>query len=196
MAGDLMVHLLSGMQFATGINQIPDMALSVGGIYRWKDGRNMPDLQVTTFLYGDVPVTVRLTLGTETPEVTRIMGPGGIVEVTDNTCILHPETGTDSSPDYGINGFPAAMHAAYEKQWHAEHAAELAANRLAPLQTWHGASWDDHAPHLANFFTSVRTRAPLPEDATFGHHTAAACHMANTSYFERRPVRWDGKRVV
>src|SRR5277367_4874052 len=32
MAGDLMVHLLSGMQFATGINAIPDKAHSVGGI--------------------------------------------------------------------------------------------------------------------------------------------------------------------
>jgi predicted dehydrogenase len=43
MAGDLMVHLLSGMQFATGINAAPDLAYSVGGIDRWKDGRNMPD---------------------------------------------------------------------------------------------------------------------------------------------------------
>ncbi len=77
MAGDLMVHLLTGMQFVTGINAIPDKAYSVGGIYRWKDGRNMPDLMVTTFEYGHVPVMVRLTLGTETPEVTRFMGAEG-----------------------------------------------------------------------------------------------------------------------
>jgi hypothetical protein len=81
MAGDLMVHLLTGMQFVTGINAIPDRAYSIGGIYRWKDGRNMPDLMVTSFEYGNVPVTVRLTLGTETPEVTRIMGPKGVIEI-------------------------------------------------------------------------------------------------------------------
>ena len=46
-----MVHLLSGMQCITGINAVPDQAYSIGGIYRWKDGRNMPDVQTTTFLY-------------------------------------------------------------------------------------------------------------------------------------------------
>ncbi len=195
-AGDLMVHLLSGMQFVTGINQMPDLAFTVGGIVRWPDGRNMPDLMVTTFLYGEVPVSVRLTLGTDVPETTRIMGPKGMLEVSANTLMYFPQTGADSSPDYGINGFPAAMHAAYEKQWHAEHAAELAAHPLEGVQVWHGASWDDHAPHLNNFFTAVRTRGPVPEDVVFGHHAAAGCHMANASYFEKRSVHWDGKKVV
>jgi predicted dehydrogenase len=196
MAGDLMVHLLSGMQFITGINQMPDMALSVGGIYRWNDGRNMPDLQVTTFLYGEVPVTVRLTQGTETPEITRVMGPKGVIEVSNNTVTLNSQTGTDSSPAYGLNGFPVAMKAAYMKQWHAEHDAELAKTPVSEVQMWHGTSWDDHAPHLRNFFTAVRTRGPVPEDVIFGHHTAGACHMANASFFEKRPVRWDGRRMV
>lgn len=197
MAGDLMVHLLSGMQYATGINQMPDMTLSVGGIERWKDGRNMPDLQVTTFLYGQVPVMIRLTQGTETPEMTRIMGPGGVIEVTGgNMVVLTQQNGMDGSPAYGLNGFPAAMKEATLKQWHTEHDAELAAHPTPPVQTWKGTSWDDHAPHLSSFFSSVRTRAPLAEDVSFGHHAAGACHMANASYFEKRPVRWGGKRMV
>ena len=189
MAGDLMVHLLSGMQFITGINAIPDHADSSGGIFRWKDGRNMPDVQTTTFRYGKVPVSVRLTLGTETPEVTRILGPKGILEVTDHTVILHPQLGVDSNPDYGLNGFPAAMHAAYEKQWHAEHDAMLAQHPFEETSMWHGASWDDLKPHLTNFFRSVRTRQPVVEDVVFGHHAAAACHMANLSYFEDKTIK-------
>lgn len=188
MAGDLMVHLLTGMQFITGINAIPDKAHSIGGIYRWKDGRNMPDLMVTSFAYGAVPVTVRLTLGTETPEMTRIMGPKGVIEVTDNTVILTPQLGVDRSPDYGINGFPAAMHAAYEKQWHAEHDAFLEAHLLQDSTLWHGPSWDELRPHLATFFNAVRSRKPVVEDVVFGHHAAAACHMANASYFEERVI--------
>jgi predicted dehydrogenase len=188
MAGDLMVHLLSGMQFATGINAAPDLAYSVGGIDRWKDGRNMPDHMNTVFRYGRIPVSVRLTLGTETPEVTRIMGSKGIVEVTNNSVIYTPQLGVDRSPDYGLNGFPSALHAAYEKQWHAEHDAELAAHVLDESSVWHGPSWDDLHPHLANFFDSVRTRKPVVEDVVFGHHAAAACHMANTSYFEGKVV--------
>ena len=96
-AGDLMVHLLSGTQFVTGINQVPDMAFTVGGIVRWPDGRNMPDLMVTTFLYGEVPVSVRLTLGTDVPESTRIMGPKGMMEVSANTLTYLQQTGLDGS---------------------------------------------------------------------------------------------------
>ncbi len=188
MSGDLMVHLLSGMQFVTGINAIPDRAYAAGGIYRWKDGRNMPDLQVTLFHYGQVPVSVRLTLGTETPEVTRIMGPKGVIEVTNNSVIYTPQLGVDRSPDYGLNGWPAALHAAYEKQWHAEHDPMLAAHPLDETTVWHGPSWDDLKPHLANFFSSVRTRKPPVEDVVFGHHAAAACHMANAAYFERKEI--------
>lgn len=188
MAGDLMVHLLSGMQFTTGINAIPDKALSVGGIFRWKDGRNMPDLQVTTFVYGQVPVTVRLTQETETPEVTRLMGPKGIIELSNSSVTYIPQSGLDSSPDYGLNGFPAAMRAAYEKQWHAEHDAELEKYALPDITVWRGPSWDDVKPHLANFFDAVRTRNPVVEDVIFGHHAAAACHMANTSYFEGKVI--------
>ncbi len=189
MAGDLMVHLVSGMQAITGINAIPDQATSIGGIYRWKDGRNMPDVQTTSFRYGKVPVSVRLTLGTETPEMTRIMGPKGTIEVTASSVIYNPQLGVDSNPDYGLNGFPSAMHAEYEKQWHAEHDPMLAQHRLQDVTVWHGSSWDDLKPHLANFFHSVRTRQPVVEDVVFGHHAAAACHMANTSYFEDRTIK-------
>ena len=196
MAGDLMVHLLSGMQYITGINQMPDLAVSVGGIVRWPDGRNMPDLMTTMFMYGKVPVTVRLTQGTEFAETTRIMGPHGIIEVVANTVTLRPQLGVDRSPDYGLNGFPAAMHAAYEKQWHAEHDAELAQHPFTETQVWQGTNWDDQKPHLANFFNAVRSRQPVVEDVVFGHHAAGACHMANASYFEQRTVKWDGKKMV
>ena len=196
MAGDLMVHLVSGMQAITGINQMPDFAISAGGIYRWPDGRDMPDLQVTTFTYGKVPVTVRLTLGTETPEVTRILAPHGVIEVSNSAVTLTRQLGTDRSPDYGINGFPAAMHAAYEKQWHREHDQELAQQPLNEVEVWSGPTWDAQAPHLSVFFNAVRSRQPVVEDVVFGHHAAGACHMANLSYFEGRPVKWDGKKVM
>ena len=188
MAGDLMVHLLSGMQFATGINAIPDKAHSVGGIFRWKDGRNMPDLQVTMFEYGHIPVTVRLTQETETPEVTRLMGFKGVIELSNSSVTYIPQSGLDTSPDYGLNGFPAAMRAAYEKQWHSEHDAEIAKYALPDVSVWHGPGWDDLKPHLTNFFDAVRSRQPVVEDVVFGHHAAAACHMANASYFEGKVI--------
>src|SRR5579859_7233252 len=37
-AGDLLVHLVSGMQYVLGINEAPRQAMAMGGILRWKDG--------------------------------------------------------------------------------------------------------------------------------------------------------------
>jgi hypothetical protein len=116
------------------------------------------------------------------------MGPKGIIELTNSSVSFSPQLGLDRSPSYGLNGFPAAMRAEYEKQWHAEHDAVLAQHPLDETTVWHGPSWDELKPHLTNFFESVRTRKPVVEDVVFGHYAAAACHMANTSYFEGKVI--------
>ena len=189
MAGDLMVHLVSGMQFITGINAIPNQAMTLAGIYRWRDGRDMPDVQSTVLQYGKVPVSVRLTLATETPEVTRVMGTKGVIEVSNNSVTWIPQLGIDTSPSYYSQSFPSVMRAEYDREWHAKNDPILAQHPLADVTVYRGPSWDDLRPHLANFFDAVRTRQPVVEDVVFGHHAAAACHMANASYFESKTVR-------
>ena len=44
---------------------------------------------------------------------------------------------------------------------------------------------------VEKFFQAVKTRAPVAQDAVFGHHAALACHMANESYFQKRAVMFD-----
>jgi predicted dehydrogenase len=73
-AGDLLVHLVSGMMFVLGWNEAPKRAMAMGGILRWKDGRNMPDVHASLYQYGEIPVYMRLSLGTEMPEVYRFQG--------------------------------------------------------------------------------------------------------------------------
>ena len=70
-AGDLLVHLISGMTFMLGISEPPRQASAVGGIRHWKDGRNMPDVHAAVYYYGDLPVYMRLNLATDMPEVYR-----------------------------------------------------------------------------------------------------------------------------
>ncbi len=50
-AGDLMVHLISGMLFTWGINEAPTRVVAMGGIRRFNDGRNMPDVHTSLFEY-------------------------------------------------------------------------------------------------------------------------------------------------
>ena len=92
-AGDLLVHLISGMQRVLGINEIPKRVSAFGGIYRWKDGRNMPDVHAVLFEYANVPVYMRLSLGTESAEVTRFMGSKGVIELTEFGLSYSPQPG-------------------------------------------------------------------------------------------------------
>jgi predicted dehydrogenase len=190
-AGDLMVHLLSGMQYTLGWNEPPRSASALGGIVRWKDGRNMPDLQCVLFDYHGIPVYVRLSLGCETPELSRFMGPKGILEGTGSELRYSPQKGIDTAPSYYSSSFPAEMRKEYVAQWHAEHDTEPGHSSLLDGAVYQDSDWDDVSPHLWNFFQAVKSRKPVAEDAVFGNHTAIACHMANESYFRRKPVFWN-----
>ena len=190
-AGDLLVHLISGAMTVLGINEPPKQASAVGGIRHWKDGRNTPDVHSTVYYYGDLPVYMRLNLATDMPQTYRFQGSKGILEVTSETVTFSPQTGTDSYPSYYAISFPRAMREAYEKRWHAENDARLAREALSQTVTFRGPGIDDIRPHLSVFFDAVRSRKPVVEDAVFGHHAALACHMANESYFRKTAVTWD-----
>jgi predicted dehydrogenase len=189
-AGDLLVHLISGFIAMTGKNQAPNRAMAMGGILRWKDGRNMPDVHAVLFEYGALPVYMRLNLGTDTPETYRFMGSKGILDVSGEAVTVTPQTGEDSSPCYYASSFPKEMRDQYTKQWHAEHDVANPATEVQSTR-YTGPSWDDLKPHLWNFFQAVRSRKPVVEDVVFGHHAALACHMANESYFRKTAVSWD-----
>lgn len=193
-AGDLMVHLISGMLCSLGWNEAPLSASAMGGIFHWKDGRNMPDVHTVLFDYHGVPVYVRLNLAGETPELVRFIGPKGILEATGTQLAYFPQTGEDTSPSYYADSFPRALREEYEAHWHAEHPVTLGHEAISESTVFHGTQWDDVRPHLWNFFEAVRTRKPVMEDAVFGNHAAIACHLANESYFREKPVHLDSER--
>src|SRR5213593_2648955 len=190
-AGDLLVHLISGMMFMLGINEPPKQASAVGGIRRWKDGRNMPDVHAVVYYYGDLPVYMRLNLGTAMPETYRFQGSKGILELTESGLTYTPQSGKDSAPSYYANSFPRAMREAYFRKWHEENDPKLGQERMSETITFRAPDYDDVRPHLWTFFEAVRSRKPVVEDAVFGHHAALACHMANESYFRKSAVAWD-----
>jgi len=190
-AGDLLVHLISGMQAVLGINEIPKRVSAFGGIYRWKDGRNMPDVHAVLFKYANVPVYMRLSLDTESTEVTRFMGSKGVIELTEFGLSYSPQPGVDLSPSYYSGSFPARLRTPYLAQWHQEHDPKPGQEPAPESLIFKGNDYDDLRPHLWNFFEAVRSRKPVLQDAVFGHNAALGCHMANESYFRKKPVYWD-----
>ncbi len=93
----------------------------LGGIYRWKDGRNMPDVQTVLFEYMGIPVYMRLSLGCESGEVTRFQGSKGVIELREFSVGYLPQLGVDTAPCYYSGSFPGAMRATYTANWHKEH---------------------------------------------------------------------------
>ena len=190
-AGDLMVHLLSGIHFAGGITQPPQRALATGGLFRFTDGRDFPDVHCVLYDYPQFPVVIRLTLACDTPEITRFMGTGGLLEVAGSELTLTTQDGTDHGPGWYYHSLPKNLREEYEKNWHAENDARVAKYGTETTTFRAPSNYDDGKPHMRNFFDAVRTRKPVVEDAVFGNNAAIACHMANTSYFKKNMAVWD-----
>jgi hypothetical protein len=84
------------------------------------------------------------------------------------------------------------MREAYFKEWHAKNDPPVGKEPLFENYVYKGNDFDDVRPHLWTFFSSVKSRKPLTEDAVFGNNAALACHMANESYFRGCvAVTWD-----
>ncbi len=190
--GDLFVHLLTGIHYITGITAPPDRAVSTGGLYRWKAGRDVPDALSTFYEYPSFKAMIRVTLNTELPEITRLMGTKGILEIHNGVLTYSPQDGMDHEPC--TPGWPRAMRAKYAKTWHQQHDPLPGSGNVVGGGTFYEPpGFDEDAAHLWNFFQSVRTRRPSVEDATFGNNTAIACHMANYSYFNKSYSVWDAE---
>ena len=193
--GDLFVHLLTGVFTITGINTAPQRAVSTGGLFRWKDGRDQPDLIWTLYDYPDFRVAVRCNLNNESPvDVTRLFGTKGTLEVRGETLTFVPQDTRPQPEGYSILGWPEKLRKEYLKEWRAQHpeATPGTYSVVAEAQTFQAPpGYEDQIDHMNNFFESVRTRRPSVEDAVFGNHTAIACHMANYSYFHHAAAEWD-----
>ncbi|MEO8712500.1 MAG: Gfo/Idh/MocA family oxidoreductase, partial [Parafilimonas sp.] len=89
-AGDLFVHLLSGLHFITSAKG-PEKIYSIGGLTYWKDGRNVPDVMTAVLQYPDTPehaafqVTLRVNFVSGEGETgfTKITGTEGVMEMHD-----------------------------------------------------------------------------------------------------------------
>ena len=190
--GDLCIHHLTGIHYVMGITAPPRRAFTQGGLYRWHDGRDVPDVMTTVYDYGSFSCTIRVTLNTETENGFRFMGPHGIMEIhgveNPSGLAVTPQDGLDHDPC--TPAWPSPMRQDYAREWHEEHKAEL--DPPTEKTTFNApAMYDDTRDHLWNFFQSVKTRKASVEDEHFGNNAALAIHMANYSFFNNAPAVWD-----
>jgi predicted dehydrogenase len=194
LAGDLFVHLISGIQFITGTDTVAERAQSSGGLFRWKDGRDFPDLIETFYDYPNFRVSVRCNLNNEGGEFIGFYGTGGTMVIRDSTLSYKPQDTREMPEDYSIHGWPEELRKEYLLKWQEEHppAAPLTFKVDEDTEAFTTPSgYNDTADHEANFFDAVRTRKPPVENEVFANHAAIGCHLANYAYFNKAIAIWD-----
>lgn len=194
LAGDLFVHLISGIHFITGTNRVAERAQSSGGLFRWRDGREFPDVIATFYDYPEFRVDMRCNLNNEGGEFIGFYGTKGTMIIKDATLTYTPQDTRPQPEGYSIWGWPARLRSEYFRKWREENPSPR------PLHFAVGEQSEVYAPpprysdvpdHLANFFNSVRTRKAPVENEVFGNNTALGCHLSNYSYFQKTAAVWD-----
>jgi predicted dehydrogenase len=201
LAGDLFVHLISGIHFITGTNTIAQRAQSTGGLFRWKDGRDFPDLIETFYDYPNFRMVLRCNLNNDAGGLLAFYGTKGTMTVKDSTVTFMPQDTRPQPEGYSIYGWPAKLREEYSKKWREENPlpAPLDFRAEEEVETFATPPGYDPVPdHQAHFFNAVRSRKPVVENEAFGNNAAIGCHLANFAYFNKTAALWDpnSKKIV
>jgi len=205
-AGDLFVHLLSGIHFLTD-SKGPSRIFATGDLSYWKDGRNVPDVMTGVMEYTatkehpafQLLLKVNLASGAEKVESgkVRFYGTEGVIDFGWNDFTLYRNK-FSKTPVYGgwdaYDTYTKAMQQEiaddYKKRFPAADKKEWPAIKFSAPD-----GYDDRYDHFVNFFQSVRYKKPVVEDAVFGFRAAAPCLACNESYFQKKVINWDANSM-
>lgn len=201
-AGDLFVHLLSGIHLITG-SLGPTVIFASGQLCYWKDGRDVPDVMTAIMQYPDskehpsfqVMLRVNFVSGLGERGLTRYIGNEGALEMVDNGFNLTHSI-MSKAPGIGswdsIYSYPQAMQDELMKQYNLKYTAEDQQNPEKPGISYVAPEgYDEHLEHFINFFDGVRDNKPLVEGPEFAFRAAAPTLACNDSYFQKKIINWD-----
>jgi len=193
LGGDLFVHLISGIHFIMGVNEIPMRAQSNGGLFRWKDGRDFPDLIETFYDYPKFRMALRCNLNNEGGESINLYGTKGTIQISGQTLTFTPQDITPKPEGYTLRSWPERLRKQYLAQWAADHPQPGPLSyQVVEAETFTAPpGYSDVPAHQATFFDAVRTRKPTVENEVFGNNAAIGCHLANYAYFKNTIATWD-----
>jgi predicted dehydrogenase len=207
-AGDLFVHLLSGLHLATS-SIGPTRVFAAGGLRYWKDGRDVPDVMLALVDYpsaaGRHPefnLALRVNFKSGVAEEQfgfRFVGSEGVM-TTSMSGITLSAAPKEIEPGYTIGTFPKAVQEAFLSQYRQQYPQRPASTeamtpekveRYTPPR-----GHDAHQDHHRAFYDAIRAGKQSIEDAVFGFRAAGPALLANVSYFERRICTWNPENMT
>lgn len=163
-ATDLFIHRLTRILRACGLG-LPTRVVGMGGIYLWKDGRELPD---------------NLEMLAEYPAVEGVT-PGMTVHILGTM-------GNGRGNDHVIRGRDASLIFTAEG-WNIE---DQATGEIVEQHQKTGA--EDIHLHHRNLHAAIRGGEPLLCDAEMGLYGVAAVNGSLDSWFEKKMLTWDSQQ--
>ena len=202
-AGDLIVHLLTGIHTATD-SLGPTKIFSMGGLKYWKDGREAYDVinalmdYPKTDTHGDFQVYTRVNLCDGEGKGgfgMKIFGTDGMIDVGWNDFKV-TTLKRSSVPGYGgydsYESFSSTQKDEFKKWYQQTYGSGQGGYEVSESISYSApAGYDDRLDHMISFFNGVRTGSPVLEDAAFGLRAAAPSLACNLSIDWQKPVLWD-----
>ncbi|HKK42775.1 MAG TPA: Gfo/Idh/MocA family oxidoreductase [Bacteroidales bacterium] len=201
-AGDLFVHLLSGIHLVTD-SKGPDSIYATGQIAYWKDGRDVPDIMIAALNYPEtkehpsfqVALRVNFISGNGEKSTTKFIGSEGVIEMGGNGFVIKHSI-MSKAPGIGgwdaLTTYPEAMQKELLRQYNEKYSkADQERPKKPDTRYTAPEGYDEHLEHFLNFFDGVRNNKPVVEDPVFGYRACAPCLACNDSYFQKKIIKWD-----
>ena len=205
MIGQLFTHEFDAVNQLVRIG-IPKSVSSSGGIYYWKDNREMPDSLHCVFEYPDKELTLMYSgnLASSRSRGRVFMGHDASMELGNNIKITVDRNSTQykkgiasglietGSPMLSFNpnaGQIDAVTSASEKYY---------ADRGLTNTVINGRQVDVTHLHLREWLSCIREKKTPSANIEVAYEEGVACLMAHRSYLERRQVFWDdeNKKII
>jgi predicted dehydrogenase len=203
-AGDLFVHLLTGLHTVTN-SKGPNRIYASGGLRYWKDGRDVPDVMLATLDYPESDehpafnVLLRVNFKSSLPQESfgvKFIGSEGVM-TTGYDGVRIDRSPVDKRPQYSQGTFAEKM----QQEIQAAHAGDTSTDPMANIQeesaqVFETGHFEAQLEHHKNFYRSIREGMPMIEDATFGLRAAGPALLTNESLFQRKIVYWNPETMT
>lgn len=173
-ATDLFYHVMAPLNLCWGEAQFPYRVTGSGGIYIFKDGREVPD---TFTLVADYPKEHSVVLSSTLTNTTHVPG---LIRGHEGTIMIVPEGRFEGRVDQ-ITVTPQFI---YKQKFEEKFGATEVAIKTEPRES-----------HMENFLRCVRTRETPVLDALTAFKAMAAIGMSVQSYREGRVLYFDERRL-
>lgn len=201
MAGDLLTHEYDALNSILNLG-IPGSAVASGGIYHYRDGRDVPDVFQANFEYEDKKLSLIYsgTLANGTPRGTLIMGTDATLELGKSLRVWAESESTKykNRIEAGIIDPSKPMVNYSRENLEIDGLTSATSKYFADrglMYTYQGGKrYDTTHLHLAEWLNCIRNDKNPSCDIDQGFEEAITSHMATVSYRKGKKVFWDDEK--